>query len=54
MYSLSANQGFAEAQYEIGFFLENGCVIDEWGSLSPIIPEEAFKWYSLAAKQGHR
>lgn len=38
-------QGYAQAQFNLGLYYENG-----WGTLSD--PQQAIKWYKKAAEQG--
>jgi hypothetical protein len=46
-YRLSAEQGYKESQYAVGFMYENG----EGGVAKN--PAEALRWYRLAAAQGN-
>ena len=45
-YQLSANQGYKDAQYNLGVLLTNGHGV-------PMDHESAFKWFKLAAEAGH-
>ena len=45
MYSLSAEQGFAKAQFNLGLTYDNGRGV-------PQDYKEAVKWYRLSAEQG--
>ncbi|MDA9163131.1 sel1 repeat family protein, partial [Alphaproteobacteria bacterium] len=45
-YTLAAEQGLAQAQYNIGVYYDNG-----WGVVQNY--KTASEWYTLAAEQGH-
>ena len=45
-YRLSAEQGYAEAQFNLGFMYDNGEGV-------PQDYKEAVKWYRLSAEQGN-
>ncbi|MES2818688.1 MAG: tetratricopeptide repeat protein [Pseudomonadota bacterium] len=50
----AAGEGKAEAQCELGYYLENGAVTLSGKLLASPDRSEAINWYLLAAKQGYR